>query len=85
MTGESVYRLAILLDNDGYYDQSDLLERDLMRPKLLRDFGWKLAFVLAKDWYEDHAAVLDRLDRLLADDQERAVPQARGPGGRQGR
>ncbi len=49
--GETVYRLAILLDNDSYYDQSDLLERDLMRPKLLRDFGWKVAFVLAKDWY----------------------------------
>ena len=24
-----------------------------MRPKLLRDFGWKVTFVLAKDWYED--------------------------------
>ena len=64
--GESVYRLAILLDNDGYYDQSDLLERDLMRPKLLRDFGWKVTFVLAKDWYEDRAAVLERFERLLA-------------------
>jgi hypothetical protein len=70
--GETVYRLAILLDNDGYYDQSDLLERDLMRPKLLRDFGWKVAFVLAKDWYTDHAAVLDHLDRLLAGDEEDA-------------
>ena len=66
---ETVYRLAILLDNDGYYDQSDLLERDLMRPKLLRDFGWKAAFVLAKDWYEDRAAVLQRLDRLLAGEE----------------
>ncbi len=63
---ETVYRLAILLDNDSYYDQSDLLERDLMRPKLLRDFGWKVTFVLAKNWYEDRAAVLERLDRLLA-------------------
>ncbi len=63
--GDVAYRLAILLDNDGYYDQSDLLERDLMRPKLLRDFGWKVAFVLAKDWYDDRAAVLDRFDRLL--------------------
>jgi len=70
--GETVYSLAILLDNDGYYDQSDLLERDLMRPKLLRDFGWKVTFVLAKDWYEDRAAVLDRLDRLLAGDEEPA-------------
>ena len=68
--GDTAYRLAILLDNDGYYDQSDLLERDLMRPKLLRDFGWRVAFVLAKDWYEDRAAVLDRLTRLLAGDEE---------------
>jgi predicted DNA-binding WGR domain protein/DNA polymerase III delta prime subunit len=70
--GETAYCLAILLDNDGYYEQSDLLERDLMRPKLLRDFGWKVTFVLAKDWYEDRAAVLDRLDRLLAGDEEPA-------------
>jgi predicted DNA-binding WGR domain protein len=68
--GETTYCLAILLDNDNYYDQSDLLERDLMRPKLLRDFGWKVAFVLAKDWYEDRTAVLDRLERLLHDDEE---------------
>ena len=68
-------RLAILLDNDGYYDQSDLLERDLMRPKLLRDFGWKVTFVLAKDWYEDRAAVLERLDRLLAGGEEPAVDE----------
>jgi predicted DNA-binding WGR domain protein/DNA polymerase III delta prime subunit len=72
---ETVYRLAILLDNDGYYDQSDLLERDLMRPKLLRDFGWKVTFVLAKDWYEDRAAVLERLDRLLASGEEPAMDE----------
>ena len=40
------------------------------QPKLLRDLGWKVTFVLAKDWYEDHAAVLDRLDRLLAGGEE---------------
>jgi superfamily I DNA and/or RNA helicase len=70
--GDAVYRLAILLDGDGYYEQSDLLERDLMRPKLLWDFGWKVTFVLAKDWYEDRAAVLDRLERLLAGGDEAA-------------
>lgn len=68
--GEMLYRLAILLDNDSYYDQSDLLERDLMRPRLLRDFGWKVSFVLAKDWYENSAAVLERLDHLLSGDDE---------------
>ena len=64
--GETAYRLGILLDNNNYYDQSDLLERDLMRPKLLRDFGWNVAFVLAKDWYQGRSAVIDRLGRLLA-------------------
>jgi hypothetical protein len=64
--GDTTYRLAILLDNDSYYDQSDLLERDLMRPKLLRDFGWNVTFVLAKDWYEDRDAELKRLEQLLA-------------------
>jgi DNA polymerase III delta prime subunit len=63
--GEAVYRLAILCDHDAYYDQSDLLERDLMRPKLLRDFGWNVTFVLAKDWYADPRAVLDGLLHLL--------------------
>ena len=63
--GEATYRLAVLLDSDNYYDQSDLLERDLMRPKLLRDFGWNVAFVLAKDWYDDRHAVLARLQLLL--------------------
>jgi hypothetical protein len=46
-----------------------------MRPKLLRDFGWKVTFVLAKDWYEDRAAVLERLDRLLAGGEEPAVDE----------
>ncbi len=69
--GDDVYRLGVLLDNPSYYEQSDLLERDMMRPKLLRNFGWKVAFVLAKDWYQDQAAVLDRLLRLLEGGDER--------------
>ena len=63
--GDEGYRLGILVDTASYYDQPDILERDMMRPKLLRDFGWKTAFVLAKDWYEDRQRVLDRLIRLI--------------------
>ena len=63
--GDTTYRLAILLDNDAYYDQSDLLERDLMRPKLLADFGWNVTLVLAKDWYDNPKSVLDELIGLL--------------------
>lgn len=63
--GDDAYRLGILLDGRAYYEQSDLLERDMMRPRLLRAFGWPVAFVLAKDWYEDPKAVMDRLLRRL--------------------
>jgi hypothetical protein len=63
--GDARYRLAILLDNHAYYEQSELIERDMMRPKLLRNFGWRVAFVLAKDWYDKRSEVLDHLVRLL--------------------
>jgi hypothetical protein len=34
------------------------LERDLMKPRLLRAFGWQVAVVLTKDWIADCDAVL---------------------------
>jgi predicted DNA-binding WGR domain protein len=64
--GEHVYRLGILVDTPRYYEQTDLIERDLMRPKLLKDFGWTVTHVLTKDWYDDPQLVLKRLDALLA-------------------
>ncbi|REJ91429.1 MAG: WGR domain-containing protein [Planctomycetota bacterium] len=68
--GDTRYRLGILIDGEAYYDQSDLLERDMMRPKLLRDFGWSIAHVLAKDWYADRETVVDRLLRQIEGEEE---------------
>jgi predicted DNA-binding WGR domain protein len=59
--GESAYCLGILIDNSNYYEQSDILERDVMRPKLLRDFGWNVCQVLAKDWYQARDRVVNRV------------------------
>ncbi len=70
--GDTQYRLAILLDNRAYYEQSELLERDMMRPKLLRSFGWQVAFVLTKDWYDNRREVLDHLLQLLEPKAESA-------------
>ncbi len=63
--GDTEYRLGILIDDDAYYDQADLLERDMMRPKLLRDFGWRIAHVMTKDWHADRDAVVARLLRQI--------------------
>ena len=62
---EAEYRLGILIDGAEYFRQSDLLERDIMRPRLLRTFGWKIAHVLAKDWYADSSAVIEQLEHLI--------------------
>ena len=40
-------------------------ERDVLRPKLLRAFGWKIVHVLTKDWYEDSAGVLKMLECMM--------------------
>lgn len=75
--GDAAYRLGILLDTDDHYEQSDLLERDMMRPRLLRAFGWRVTHVLAKDWQADRVEELARLVRLLAgEDDERLVTAA---------
>lgn len=55
------HRLGVLVDTAGYYEQTDILERDLMKPKLLKAFGWEIALVHAKDWWEQSERVLERL------------------------
>ena len=68
--GDTQYRLGILLDSEAYYDQEDLLERDMMRPTLLRNFGWNIEHVIAKDWYSDADTVLERLVKRINGDEE---------------
>jgi hypothetical protein len=63
--GDTAYRLGILIDTDEYYEQTDLLERELMRPQLLRTFGWKIVHVLAKDWHQDQESIAQQLVEML--------------------
>ena len=61
----NAYSLGILVDTFTYYSQTDLLERDMMKPKLLRNFGWNIAHVLAKDWYMDSDTVIRNLEERI--------------------
>ncbi|MGE3775702.1 MAG: AAA domain-containing protein, partial [Pirellulaceae bacterium] len=61
------YRLGLLVDTVAGYQQAEPLERDVMRPRLLRQFGWQIATVLAKDWYRDEAHEMERLVQLLSE------------------
>jgi hypothetical protein len=67
--GDEGYRLGVLVDSDAYYEQSDLIERDMMRPRLLRTFGWRVTQVLAKDYLEKPSEVVAELIRELTEAQ----------------
>ncbi|MFT7640514.1 MAG: hypothetical protein ACI9G1_002257, partial [Pirellulaceae bacterium] len=57
---EANYCLGILLDSEEDYN-SDTLEREVMRPRLLAAFGWKIMRLIAKDWVHDRAGTLQRI------------------------
>jgi len=63
--GDPDFSLAVFVDTESYYRERDVLEREVLRPKLLRAFGWSVAHVLAKDWHEDSGAVVTRLEQQL--------------------
>jgi hypothetical protein len=54
----------VIVDTDAYYQDTNLLEREVLKPKLLRAFGWRVAHVLIKDWYENRQQVLTWLEGL---------------------
>jgi predicted DNA-binding WGR domain protein len=62
---ETAFKLAVFVDTEAYYREHDALERDVLRPRLLRSFGWDVVHVLAKDWLEDAGAVVDGIERRL--------------------
>ncbi|MCW1912801.1 WGR domain-containing protein [Luteolibacter sp. GHJ8] len=61
-TGADKHQLAVLVEDGG---SSGVLERFHTRPGILRAFGWQVATVVAKDWWHDPEAVLERIERLL--------------------
>jgi hypothetical protein len=68
------YRLAILFDQDLLASSADrlaidesalLLEHALLRPRLLKNFGWQVEHVLVREWHEQPDAVLARVLKRL--------------------
>jgi len=73
--GDVDYRLGILVDSVRAYEQSDALEREMMRPRLLRTFGWRLASVLAKEWLVSPESELKRIVELIEGQADTVMEQ----------
>ena len=59
------YRLGILLDGAEHYNILSPLERYLLRPEILRGFGWNILTVIAKDWFHDPEQVLNSIELVM--------------------
>jgi hypothetical protein len=60
--GAARHQVGLLLDITG---QAGALERFHTQPSILEAFGWQVLIILAKDWWHDPRAVLERIERLL--------------------
>ncbi|EEF59340.1 WGR domain-containing protein [Pedosphaera parvula] len=79
---EELHQLGVMVDTEGHYANSNLLDRYLMQPSILRAFGWRFALVLTKDWYQDPEDVMNRLERVLkgeAEEKEVELPLEPAP------
>ena len=70
------YELALLVDTEDYYANRNVAERSVMRPAILRAFGWEVMTVLSRDWYHEPQGVIDRIERRLRGEDEPQVDEA---------
>jgi predicted DNA-binding WGR domain protein len=59
------YILGIILDDDAHYSNPDILEQYLLKPTILKNFGWNILAVYAKDWLENKSSVLQIITNKL--------------------
>jgi predicted DNA-binding WGR domain protein len=59
------YSLAILIDDEQHYRNSNLIEQYYQRPAMLRSFGWTVLPVYAKDWLSQPQRVMEQVWRAL--------------------
>jgi predicted DNA-binding WGR domain protein len=65
--GATQHQVGLLLDVTG---QTGVLERFHTQPSILKAFGWQVLVILAKDWWHDPAAVIERIERVLRNEVE---------------
>jgi hypothetical protein len=65
VNGSTHYALGILVDTATHYENRNVLERYVSRPRILDAFGWQVMQVLAKDWLHAPEAVLEQVEQAL--------------------
>lgn len=69
--GAAQHQLAIMVDAQG---SAGLVEKFHTQPGILRAFGWQVLVVLAKDWWHEPLAVIERIEKVLRSGEEEPAP-----------
>ena len=63
--GRTDFELAVLIDDRTHYGVADIHTRYTTNAGILRAFGWQVATVLGKDWYQAKDKVIADLSAML--------------------
>ncbi len=59
------YCLSILIDDEKHYSATNLVEQYFQRPAILKQFGWKLIRVFARDWLHNRDVVMKQIHNAI--------------------
>lgn len=59
------YLLGILCDGDAYFNSQTARDREICQPGILQGLGWNLMKVWTVDWWNDKAAVIKRIVKVI--------------------
>lgn len=62
---DTAYTLSVIIDDDSYYSNPDVIEQYYQRPALLENAGWRTITVYAKDWLHQPQRVMDAILKKL--------------------
>lgn len=71
------YTLAILVDDQSHYSNSNVIEQYVQRKSILKAMGWRVVQVMAKDWWQHKSKILELIENNLKNDEEEKIYEFR--------
>lgn len=66
---DNSYSLGIIIDSKGYRDTPCMRDREIVRPKVLKDLGWEIMRVWSVDWIQREGAISEEILSRLRSSQ----------------
>ena len=74
-SGDENYALSVMIDDDSYYNNPNLIDQYYQRHATLESLGWKCIYVLSKAWLRQPEKVLQQIINRLHEEPKANQPQ----------